>query len=62
MRSQKALFVHFLAHYLRDRCPNWNKSQNSVCNPTSQEVKKKYLNLCTVNIGGGVMEQETIWI
>lgn len=41
MGSQKALFVHFLAHYLRNRCPNWNKSQNSVCNPTSQEVKKK---------------------
>ena len=62
MGSQKALFVHFLAQYLRDRCPNWNKSQNSVCNPTCQELKNKDLNLCTVNTGGGVMEQETNWI
>ena len=26
---------------LRDRCSNWNKSRNSVYNPTSQEVKKE---------------------
>ena len=45
---------------LRDRCSNWNKSRNSVYNPTSQEVKQgNYFhkktgltNLCIVNRGG----------
>ena len=46
---------------LRDRCSNWNKSRNSVYNPTSQEVKKETIytrkqdlqtDLSIVNRGG----------